>query len=68
MIDFDNLQKMIDERYISVQKHPTEELYIYNYTQKAQFDRVWNNETLNCRGLVLAIIPLPHVTSDIIRS
>jgi RNA ligase len=53
MIDFINLQKMIDEKYISVQKHPSADLYIYNYTQKAQFDRVWNNETLQCRGLIM---------------
>lgn len=52
-MDFKNLEKMISEKYISVQKHPDEDLYIYNYTQKAQFDRVWNNETLNCRGLIL---------------
>jgi len=52
-LDKQNLEKMIAERYISVQKHPTEDLYIYNYTQKAQFDRVWNNETMNCRGLIL---------------
>lgn len=48
-----NLQKMIDEKYISVQKHPELDLYIYNYTQSAQFDRVWNNETLQCRGLIM---------------
>lgn len=48
-----NLQKYIDEKYISVQKHPTEDLFIYNYTQKAQFDRVWTDETLNCRGLIM---------------
>lgn len=53
MIDFKNLEKMIAERYISVQKHPNLDLFIYNYTQKAQFDRVWNNETLQCRGLIM---------------
>ena len=52
-IDFANLQKMVDEKFISVQKHPTEPLFIYNYTQRCQFDRVWNNETLACRGLIL---------------
>lgn len=51
-IDWDNVQRMVDQKYISVQKHPTEDLYIYNYTQKAQFDNVWNNETLQCRGLI----------------
>lgn len=48
-----NLQYYIDNKYISVQKHPTENLYIYNYTQKAQFDREWNEHTMNCRGLIL---------------
>lgn len=49
----ERLQKYIDEKYISVQKHPTEDLYIYNYTQRAQFDRVWTEETMMCRGLIL---------------
>lgn len=53
MIDFENLEKMIAERYISRQKHPNLDLYIHNYTQKTQFDRMWNNETLQCRGLIM---------------
>ena len=53
MLDKNNLQKMIEEKYISVQKHPSLDLYIYNYTQRAQFDKVWNEETLQCRGLIL---------------
>lgn len=44
---------MVNEKYISVQKHPTENLFIYNYTHKAQFDQIWNNETLQCRGLIM---------------
>lgn len=53
MINQDNLKKMLDQKYISVQKHPEADLFIYNYTQKAQFDRIWNDETLQCRGLIL---------------
>lgn len=53
MLDFDNLQKMIDDGFISVQKHPTEDLFIYNYTKTCQFAHQWNNETLQCRGLIL---------------
>lgn len=49
----EHLQYHIKEKYVSVQKHPEAELYIYNYTQKAQFDNVWNNVTTNCRGLIL---------------
>lgn len=51
-IDIDNLQKYIDEKLISVQKHPTEELFIYNYTQICQFKGVWDDTTLMCRGLI----------------
>jgi RNA ligase len=28
-------------------------LYLYNYSDKAQYDKVWNEVTLNCRGLIL---------------
>ncbi len=48
-----NLDKLIAEKYISVQKHPEFDLYIYNYTPRAQFDRVWTEETLACRGLIM---------------
>ncbi|HTF82349.1 MAG TPA: T4 RnlA family RNA ligase, partial [Cytophagales bacterium] len=29
------------------------ELYIYNYTQNAQYESVWNEVTLVCRGLIM---------------
>lgn len=29
------------------------EMWILNYTEKAAYDRVWNNVTLNCRGLIV---------------
>ncbi len=47
------LQQMIAEGFVIVQKHPTHELFIYNYSQKAQYDGVWNEITLQCRGLIL---------------
>lgn len=53
MIDKDLLQQMIDEKYVNVTKHPTADLYIYNYTAKAQYDKLWNEVTLQCRGLIL---------------
>lgn len=52
-IDLAKLQPYIDDRYISVQRHPEADLLIYNYTQKAQFDNVWTEETKMCRGLIL---------------
>ncbi|WP_083619683.1 RNA ligase [Mucilaginibacter sp. OK098] len=47
------LRQMIDERYVSVQKHPLADLFIYNYTAKAQYSNTWNEVTLQCRGLIL---------------
>ena len=44
---------MIDEGYVNVQKHPFYDLYIYNYAPKAQYERVWNEVTLVCRGLIM---------------
>lgn len=47
------LEKMIEERYINVQKHPDADLYIYNYSAQTQFEWFWNEATLACRGLIL---------------
>ncbi|WP_166925695.1 T4 RnlA family RNA ligase [Flavobacterium poyangense] len=47
------LQEMISKNYVRVNKHPKHNLYIYNYTQNAQFERIWNEITLSCRGLIL---------------
>ena len=51
--DFELLRELIDNQYINVQKHPTADLYIYNYTALAQFERCWNEVTMACRGLIL---------------
>ncbi len=47
------LNKLIEQRYINVQKHSTADLFIYNYTQNAQYEAFWNKYTLMCRGLIL---------------
>lgn len=47
------LNQMINEGYIKINKHPEADLYIYNYTQNAQFDKVWNEVTLACRGIIM---------------
>lgn len=47
------LNQLIADNYIIVNKHSTADLYIYNYSQKAQYNRVWTEVTLACRGLIL---------------
>ena len=47
------LNKLIRDGYIRVQKHPELPLSIYTYTQRTELDRHWTPETLMSRGLVL---------------
>jgi T4 RnlA family RNA ligase len=47
------LNQLIADGYINVNKHPSADLFIYNYSQKAQYERVWNDWTLACRGLIM---------------
>lgn len=49
----EKLYALIKEGYISARKHPTLPLTIFNYTPKAQYDKVWNEVTMTCRGLIL---------------
>lgn len=53
MINIELLKQMINDGFVHAQKHPTHDLFIYNYTPKAQYERVWNDVTLMCRGLIL---------------
>lgn len=53
IIDPSLLAVMVAEGYVRYQEHPTEPLAIYNYTEKAQFERVWNDVTRRCRGLIV---------------
>lgn len=52
-INFDKVEKLVETGYIVKRKHPDKELYIYNYTNKTQFDGLWNEETMVCRGLIV---------------
>lgn len=47
------LQQMVSEKLVSVQKHPSADLFIYNYSPKVQYDKLWNEVTSKTRGLIL---------------
>lgn len=47
------LQQMVNEKLVSVQKHPDTDLFIYNYSPKVQYEKLWNEVTLQTRGLIL---------------
>lgn len=42
----------LEDGLVSVKKHPQYDLWLANYTPKAQYDREWNVVTRNCRGLI----------------
>lgn len=53
MFTVDELVEQLDAGNVRVQSNEDNTLFIYNYTESAQYNRVWNNVTLNCRGLIL---------------
>lgn len=48
-----SLNQMLEQGYVRAKKHSTADLWIYNYSPEAQFERLWNRVTLQCRGLIL---------------
>lgn len=49
----DLLSEMVNSGYVRVTPHPSLPLDIYNYSEKAQYDRAWNPVTRTCRGLIV---------------
>ncbi len=49
----DDLAPLVADRFVTRQKHPQYDLWLYNYTQKTQFEKHWTPLTLMCRGLIL---------------
>lgn len=53
MVNLKAILKQVELGYVSKQKHPEFDLFIYNYTPKTQYDGEWNEVTKMCRGLIL---------------
>lgn len=47
------LKKHVADGLVNVQKHPEFDYYIYNYAQTVQFEKLWDDVTLDARGLIL---------------
>lgn len=47
------LKAAIENKNVSIRKHPTEELYIYKYKANVTFEKLWNPTISICRGLIL---------------
>ena len=54
LLDIKRLDWLRDNRFVSMQSHPSLPLRIYNYTHVAQYDsKIWGDGTIDyCRGLI----------------
>lgn len=53
MFDREHLDSHVADGWLRSQRHPDADLWIYNYTEKTQYENRWTPETLACRGLIL---------------
>jgi RNA ligase len=52
MISLETLEKYYQDGLLLRQIHPTLDLTIWNYSPKVQYERLWDDITMQCRGLV----------------
>lgn len=50
---FEELKREVEQGNVYEVKHPEVDYYIYNYTPKVQYDKLWNDVTIQTRGLIL---------------
>jgi RNA ligase len=48
----EKLEKYYKDGLLIKQTHPTKDLTIWNYSQKVQYEKLWDDITMQCRGLV----------------
>lgn len=53
-VDLNKLWELVSHGYLTSQKHPDADLWIFNYTAKTQYDRYWVDETIMSRGLIVS--------------
>ena len=52
MISLQELEKYYQDGLLQKQTHPNYDLTIWNYSPKVQYDKLWDDITIQCRGLV----------------
>ena len=52
LFDVADLTAAIEAAHVRVQQHPDLPLFIYNYTERATYERAWTDVTRQCRGLI----------------
>ncbi len=54
-LNAEEILTLVEEGYLIMNKHPTKDLFILNYSKTTQFEKYWNPITLMCRGLVVDV-------------
>jgi len=52
-LDWNVINEYLDKDLLISQKHPSKDLWILNYSKTTQYERLWDEVTLSCRGLVV---------------
>jgi len=52
-IDWSVLNTYIEQSLIVANKHPEYDIWILNYSPKAQSKKFWDEYTMSCRGMVI---------------
>lgn len=52
-ISWDTINEYLEKGLLIMQKHPTKNLWILNYSRQCTWDDAWDLVTLSCRGLVV---------------
>ncbi len=52
MISLNELEKYYQNGLLQKQTHPFHDLTIWNYSPKVQYEKLWDDVTIQCRGLV----------------
>lgn len=51
-MNWNKIEELVELKYIRRVAHPTLPLWLFNYSEKTQYEKNWTEETLNCRGLI----------------
>lgn len=56
MITYEQIKPYVEKGLISEQSHPDDSnVRIFNYTHTCQFDKAWDEITMQCRGLIMNV-------------
>ena len=53
IIDRNEFNEMVANRYIDIAKHPVYDLWILDYSKSCSLDSMWNETTMVCRGMII---------------